>query len=34
MKLRRKPIADKYADEIGALYADPDGDGVIDLGTR
>ncbi|HEY5854634.1 MAG TPA: long-chain fatty acid--CoA ligase, partial [Aldersonia sp.] len=34
MKLRRKPIADKYADEIGALYADPAGDGVIDLGTR
>ena len=34
MKLRRKPIADKYADEIGALYADPAGDEVVDLGTR
>ena len=34
MKLRRKPIADKYADEIDAMYADPVGDEVVDLGTR
>ena len=32
MKLRRKPIASKYADRIGDLYADPPGAGVINLG--
>jgi long-subunit acyl-CoA synthetase (AMP-forming) len=31
MKLRRKPISDKYADEIGALYADSTDDRVIDM---
>jgi long-subunit acyl-CoA synthetase (AMP-forming) len=34
MKLRRKPISEKYADEIGALYADPSDDRVIDLNGR
>jgi long-subunit acyl-CoA synthetase (AMP-forming) len=32
MKLRRKPIAGKYADTIVDLYATPPGQGVIDLG--
>jgi hypothetical protein len=32
MKLRRKPIAGKYADTIVDLYAIPPGQGVIDLG--
>ncbi|GED97676.1 AMP-dependent synthetase/ligase [Gordonia crocea] len=31
MKLRRNPIATKYADEIVALYSDPAGAGVVDL---
>ncbi|MFW0794969.1 long-chain fatty acid--CoA ligase [Gordonia sp. CPCC 205515] len=31
MKLRRKPIAAKYATEIGALYDESPGTGVIDL---
>ncbi|MBE7193858.1 MAG: long-chain fatty acid--CoA ligase, partial [Gordonia polyisoprenivorans] len=31
MKLRRKPIADKYAEHIELLYAADAGDGVIDL---
>ncbi|MCX5045875.1 long-chain fatty acid--CoA ligase [Aldersonia sp. NBC_00410] len=31
MKLRRKPIAEKYAGEIDALYADPTDDRVIDM---
>ena len=32
MKLRRKPIATKYADTIAALYADRRDGGVIDVG--
>lgn len=32
MKLRRKPIAGKYADTIVDLYSNPPGAGVIDLG--
>ncbi len=32
MKLRRKPIAAKYADQIEALYSGVVGDGVVDLG--
>ncbi|GAB89432.1 putative fatty-acid--CoA ligase [Gordonia rhizosphera NBRC 16068] len=31
MKLRRKPISAKYADEIAALYDDTPGDRVVDL---
>jgi long-subunit acyl-CoA synthetase (AMP-forming) len=33
MKLRRDPIAAKYAPEIAALYAEPPGPDVIDLGA-
>lgn len=32
MKLRRKPIAGKYAETIADLYADPPAEKVIDLG--
>ncbi|MBD0321850.1 MAG: long-chain fatty acid--CoA ligase [Aldersonia sp.] len=31
MKLRRKPIAEKYADEIAALYGEPVDDRVVDM---
>lgn len=31
MKLRRKPIADKYADRIEALYSGAGADGIVDL---
>jgi len=32
MKLKRKPIAEKYAADIEALYSTPAGPAVIDLG--
>ncbi|MFW0791600.1 AMP-dependent synthetase/ligase [Gordonia sp. CPCC 205333] len=32
MKLRRKPIADKYAERIDALYSGATSSGVVDLG--
>ncbi|NED68746.1 long-chain fatty acid--CoA ligase, partial [Streptomyces sp. SID10244] len=31
MKLRRKPIATKYADRIGGMYGESSGSDVIDL---
>lgn len=31
MKLRRKPIAEKYAGQIDGLYASTVGDGMVDL---
>lgn len=33
MKLRRRPIADKYADEIVSIYRQPLAPGVVDVGS-